>query len=476
MKHEHQHAFLRRALRPIQLRRVGKQTLSQYRSVIDPAVYDDLARKNTLVLGAALHGEVAGAIVVELFESHCDILGLMVKEEMRRHGVGIALVCALKEHMLSVKDARIYVQFLSDPQNEDSLTRFFTACGFSLRGIGSTNFSFSLKDLAENRTYRKLEKLRATKEIYDITELPAAIAARFRLQFGKTIPDELSPSSVPGEIIPGLCPAHVVDGEVRAYLIVTARSEQELYLAAAYAVPGAGREVVMLLRLVFGHILEALPQYQTLVFSTVNDHALRLAEHFIGADAEKVRREELQLMQWTLEQELHLHGRQQRLRSQEAVEDSDGSMAFLLPRLFALQDNMDALSYEAELSLHEMMPSLILTLDDALLRLSYSFSDENATGCLLISTWYLRLAAADEALQAATLAMNRSGNGGCAYVVDEGIIALSDSYFEFDAPISLTTLEAYLAHLRQNLALLRFFLPGTAEEREGAQGEDAGLT
>lgn len=442
------HQFKQELTSDIQILRLSPKALSNYQDFLPPD-FSTEGQGKYIFLGATHYDQPCGLLIAGTQEQ-CELVHIQVDESVQHTEVGSRLVMALQRSVSQLSPSNhIYVSI--PVKEEEDLTPFFSVNGFTLRGTASQAFSFSLSALAENEGYHKLDSLTPLADTYPLLSMPGSAWMRFSQALGTTIPQELSPELVPGELLPQYSLAYLYRGEVSAYVIFSKLSEETVYLAVSYAKPKHAARLMNLLKQAFDAILAEPGTFTTMEIATMNEKSLRLVEHFIGSDAPQVSRSSLQLMSWSVEdvrtmETNRIIGQMDLMQSQGL----EGDVSFLLPRTLRLSDLLEARGYTPALTAVGDLPGLLFEMDGYLTTMTYSYADGGRSACQLSVILRIPSTLEGDALSLCLDLFNRASLSAVALSMENHTVALRDNYLEIEAPISETSLDAFLTMVSQS--------------------------
>lgn len=443
----------------LQIVRLQAKALSPFEAYLPQgSSVDQVAGKGHIVLGASFDGEPCGLLLVTQEGDTIELQHIQVEESLQGLGIGSQLLVALQRLLLlTFPNKSLYVSFPVAAEGEHPMP-FFTKNGFIMRGQASQGFRFSLSALEQNESYQSLKKLPPI-EATPLLAMPSSAWTRFKNSFGTSIPMELSPTLVPGTLLPEISLAYLHRGEVVAYVVFSQMSEEVIYLAVSYAKPGYVQQLMGLLRHCFDTLLAKPGSWTTMEIATMNQHSLRLVEHFIGKDESQVQRSHLQLMSWSPEEVRTLTAEHTTKQMDLMLTQSlDADVEFLLPRILRLSDLLALQGYQPSLTVVGDIPGLLFWMDGTMTTMTYSYADEGMSACQLTVLQRMDTAQPESLQQAAVQLFNRTSLHGHALALPGNQVAIRESYLEVDLPISEQTLEVLLHLLQANIATMEGIL------------------
>lgn len=136
---------------------------SYFEKLIYADVYEQLGKEEVFLIGALEDGEMVGAAVWELETGRARLLSIVVAEEKRRTGIGMALLSQSMKVLRQLHIDGVYTMTLPEETAAEGLLK---AYGMKTEAELSAHYRIKLEDM-KDVSYLRSEKLH-TKELKEI--------------------------------------------------------------------------------------------------------------------------------------------------------------------------------------------------------------------------------------------------------------------------------------------------------------------
>lgn len=189
-----------------------------------------------------------------------------------------------------------------------------------------------------------------------------------------------------------------------------------------------------------------------------------ITKNRMGADITKVARTTQQIMRWSLAEEVEVFEAEQRAQA-TYLGDRHSQVPMLIPRVLRLRDLLQSLDQPSELAMEQRAPALFLTLGHHHVSLSYVFADAALNHCFLQGVIHMGDDATTEQCMVWCDTFNHLSCHATALVGEDGL-RIRESYLEWDAPITGTTLSAFLQLLQEDIHTMDFLTHHLAQNSD----------
>ncbi|NMA24932.1 MAG: GNAT family N-acetyltransferase [Clostridiales bacterium] len=434
-----------------QIRRITRENAGRFAPYLSGRSLGD---PETIAFGAEQYGEPCGAIELRISGgAYLELGSIVVDERCRGEGIGSSLLHKSKEFAFDLGTEKIYVEYMLGDEENQKVQAFFEKNGFETVETGNTLFTFKLSDLRQSARFRKLKELEPLKNTVPMNSLPGAVAENFNRKIGASIPPELAPVNAQGKIIAELSPGYISGGSVAAFVIITSLNGR-LYINSAYTDSAHRTHLVKLLGQTLVTAAEKYPQYEEMCVTAANQASMNLIQKLIGEDADKVRKETVRAMRWSLDEELR---KAELLSAQAATEVAaktmDG-MEILVPKLMRLMDMLTEENMPCDLMMEfSNIPAVLMDFAGIPATLRYLPADDGFYRFALTVTAFIRSGKTREEMEQICREFNENTIYGTAFRTGDDL-CLRYTLPESGLPVSKEQFLDFIDIFRRDLASL----------------------